>query len=230
MRISELMTTDVITVGPETPLKEAARRMLQAGISGLPVTSDEGELLGIITEADFVKTEANRGVRKRAGLLRWFVNEGGMPSHSRVVGDVMSRPVLTVGPDDKHPEAARLLTRNNIKRLPVVDDGRLVGLVSRTDLLRSFVRPDKAIVDEVTDEVMRRVLWIDPGRVSVSCHEGDVSLSGHLETRADAELLVSLTERLDGVASVESQLTWEIDNTKLEATGPSGVPFLSRSR
>lgn len=230
MRISELMTTDVITVGSETPLKEAARRMLEAGVSGLPVTDDDGVLVGIITEADFVKTEASRDVAKRAGLLRWFVHDEGFPTHERTVEDVMSTPVHTVTPDADHPVAARALLENRIKRLPVVENDRLVGLVSRTDLMRTFIRPDQAIIDDILGDIMRRILWIEPERVSVGCIDGNVKLAGRVQTRSDAELLASLTRRLDGVGSVDDDLTWEVDNTKLETASPVTSPFIARGR
>ncbi len=230
MRISDLMTTNVITIGPDASLKEAARRMLEAGVSGLPVTDHDAVLVGIITEADFVRNEADRGTRKRAGLLRWLTHDAGFSSHERKVGDVMSSPVLTAEPDDTHTEAAKSMAKNNIKRLPVLENGRMVGVVSRVDVLRSFVRPDKAIIDQISDDLMRRVLWVDADRVNIRCVDGNVVLTGRLETKSDADLLVSLTERLDGVASVQSELTWELDNTKLDTTSRVSVPFLDRGR
>ncbi len=219
MIIRDLMTTDLITVGPETSLKEAARRMLQAGISGLLVTDDE-RLVGIITEADFVSAEAGRGKRKRAGLLRFLIRDEGVPSEERSVGDVMTTDVMTVSPDAEHVEAARLMHLTGVKRLPVVEEGELVGLVSRSDVLRSFVRPDQDIIDEIGDRVMRKVMWVDPKRVSIGCEEGNVTLVGNLETRSDVELLVELASRVDGVASLKSELRYEVDNTKLEMTLP----------
>lgn len=219
MIIRDLMTTDLITVGPETSLKEAARRMLQAGISGLLVTDDE-RLVGIITEADFVSAEAGRGKRKRAGLLRFLIRDEGVPSEERSVGDVMTTDVVTVSPDAEHVEAARLMHLTGVKRLPVVEEGELVGLVSRSDVLRSFVRPDQDIIDEIGDRVMRKVMWVDPKRVSIGCEEGNVTLVGNLETRSDVELLVELASRVDGVASLKSELRYEVDNTKLEMTLP----------
>jgi len=224
MRIRDLMTTDVIDVGPDTSLKEAARRMLGAGVSGLPVT-DSGQLVGIITEADFVATEAERGAKKRAGLLRLFVRENGIPSSERTVADVMTRDVQTVSPDSDHVEAARMMELNRVKRLPVVADGKVIGLISRSDMLRAFVRPDKDIIDEIRNDVMRKVMWVDPKRVGIACEDGNLVLTGNMETKTDAELLVELTKRIDGVASVSDHLAWEIDNTKLEMTGTLRPPY-----
>ncbi len=220
MRIRDLMTTDVLTIGPEARLKEAARRMLEAGVSGLPVTNENGDLVGIITEADFVAREADRRVTQRAGLLRLLRRDVEIPSQERLVGDVMTSEVRVVDPESDHAEAARLMLREGIKRIPVVAEGRLIGLVSRTDMLKAYVRPDVEIVDEIRGHLMKDVLWIDPRRVSIECFDGDVALDGHLETKSDASLLVELTERLDGVISVKDYLTWQIDNTKLEMVSP----------
>ena len=224
MDVRNLMTTDVLTIGPDAPLKEAARRMIEAGISGLPVT-DDGNLVGIITEADFVKTEADRRKKQRAGLLRFFTDSGGPADTERTVGDVMTPDVLTLSPDTDHAEAARMMQSEGVKRLPVVDNGKLVGLVSRTDMLKAFARPDADIINEIVDHVLGDVLWIPATRVDVACENGNVVLTGHLDTRSDADLLEALTRRLDGVVSVSVHLTYDVDNTKTPMTGPPmGVP------
>lgn len=221
MRVRDLMTTEVITVGRKASLKEAARRMIEAGISGLVVTDDSGALEGVITEADFVKTESDRRAGKRARLLRWFGPDTEVPSSERLTEDVMTPEVVTIGPDADHAEAARLMRQANVKRLPIVDEGgRLLGIVSRSDILRAFARADVDIVRELEDHVMAKVLWIDPRRARVRAIEGNLTLEGQLETKSDATLLEDLARRLDGVVSVESRLTWEIDNTKLEMVSP----------
>jgi len=218
MKVRELMTTDVITVGPDFSLKEAARRMLDAGVSGLPVTDEGGTVIGIITEADFVAGEADRRAKQRAGLLRFLVNRQEIPTGERKVGDVMTRDVITVGPDVDHAEAARIMERENVKRLPVVDGERLIGLLARADMLRAFTRADQDIIAEITDYVMTSVLWLDPAKVQVESVEGNVTLGGRLENRSDVALLLELTKRLDGVASVTDNLSWEYDNTRAEST------------
>jgi CBS domain-containing protein len=223
MKLHEIMTRDVITIGSDAPLKEAARRMVEAGISGLPVADDSGNLIGIITEADFVKKEANRRSKKRARLLQWLDRDG-VPDRHQTVGDVMTEEVITLDADADSTAAARLMQRANIKRLPVLSgDGRLAGLVSRRDLLRVFARSDADIRDEIADHVMLGVLWIDPKRVEVVSDDGNVALTGEVETRSDANLLVELAGRVDGVVSVLDHLTWEVDNTRLEMVPPPPV-------
>lgn len=225
MRVRDLMTADVITIGPEASLKEAARRMIEAGVSGLAVTQEDGALVGVITEADFVKSESDRRPKKRARVLSWFSHDVEVPHFERLVGDVMTPDVVTVSAEADHAEAARLMQTKKIKRLPVVEGDELIGIVSRSDILRAFARPDESIISELQEHVMRKVLWIDPKRVEVHVVEGNVVLEGRLETKSDAVLLEDLAGRLDGVVSVKSRLTWEVDNTKLEMVSPPpGIP------
>jgi CBS-domain-containing membrane protein len=225
MKLQNLMTTDVLTIGPDASLKEAARRMIEAGVSGLPVTDDDANLVGIITEADFVKTEADRRKKRRAGLLRLLTDRSEDWSEERLVRDVMTEDVLTLEAGTDHAEAARLMKSARIKRIPVVEEGRLVGLVSRTDMLKAFARTDQEILDEIENHVMREILWVDPRKVTAGCTDGNVKLSGQLETKTDASLLVELTKRLDGVVSVSDHLSFEVDNTKTRMVGlPLGIP------
>lgn len=227
MKVSQLMSPEVITVGADAPLKEAARRMIEAGVSGLVVTQGRCAIQGVITEADFVKTESERRAGKRARLLRWFSREEPeVPDTERVVGDVMTSEVITLDVEADHAEAARLMRKAKIKRVPIVDDkGCLVGILSRSDIMRAFARSDAEIVDEITDHVMREVLWVDPRRVKIRCMDGNLVLEGRLETKSDVTLLEALARRVDGVVSLVSHLQWDIDNTKLEMVPPPpGIP------
>jgi CBS domain-containing protein len=175
----------------------------------------------VITEADFVKAESGRRAAKRARLLRWFPPDyGSIPDEERRVSDVMTTDVVTISAQADHVEAARVMRNAGIKRIPVVEGSRVVGLVSRSDILRAFARPDAEIIAEITEYLMPKVLWIDPRSIRISCVEGNVALSGRLETRSDVQLLVELTRRLDGVVSVQDHLTWEIDNEKLPMVSP----------
>ncbi len=222
VKLRDLMTTDVVTVGRDAPLKEAARRMLAAKVSGLPVTDADGRIVGIITEADFVKTEADRRAPARAGLLRWFVRDSEIGNRARTVGEVMTTSVITLEPDADHTRAARAMQAEDVKRIPVVDDtNRLLGIVSRTDIMRALARPDGDILDVITKRVMREILWIDPALVDLICVDGNVSLRGRLDTRSDAELLIEFVKRVDGVISVEDGLSWEIDNRKVPYMPPA---------
>jgi len=195
MNVVDIMTTEVIAVSSDTDLREAARLMFRNRVSGLPITADDGTLIGIITEADFLRLE----VESREGAH----------DQGDTVGDVMSRGVVTVLPDVEIYDAAKIMTVQEVKRLPVVDDDdRLLGIISRADIVSLFTRPDDVIEDEIREDLIRRVLFIDPDEIRVSVTNGVVTLSGDVATRNEARMLEELTNRLHGVLKVESELTW----------------------
>ena len=198
MNVVDLMTTEVIAVSRDTGLGEAARLMLRNQVSGLPIIEPDGTLAGIITEADFLRLELERQEGKRG--------QGGM------VGDVMSRGVVTVKPEAEIYEAAKIMATQEVKRLPVVDDDdRLLGVISRADIVSLFTRPDDVIEDEIREDLIRRVLFIDPDGIKVDVANAVVKLSGEVATRSEAKMLEELTNRLDGVLRVESDLSWAGD-------------------
>jgi CBS domain-containing protein len=195
VNVVDLMTTEVIAVSRETGLRDAARLMFRNRVSGLPIVDDAGALVGIITEADFLRLEVER--------------HEGTRDNGDTVGDVMSRGVVTVSPNVEIYEAAKIMAVQEIKRLPVVDeDNRLLGVISRSDIVSIFTRPDDVIEDEIREDLIRRVLFIDPDGVQVEVTNGVVTLSGQVATRSEARMLEELTNRLDGVLGVESKLTW----------------------
>lgn len=212
MQVIDVMTTRVHAVRPETSLKEAARTMARHGLSGLPVVEGQARVVGVVSEADLLVREAERGeARPGLSILRpelW--PEDRSPER---VGEVMSTPALTTRPDVPLTEVARLMVRLGVKRLPVVDEaGRLVGIVSRGDVVAAFSRPDELIEDQIREDVVRRHMGLDPGRLAVEVDEGVVSLGGQVPLRSDARLLDELVRRLEGVVRVESRLTWVEDD------------------
>jgi CBS-domain-containing membrane protein len=201
MQVVDLMTTDVITVSPQTGIRDAARLMFRNRVSGLPVVTLGGALTGIITEADFLRLEVER-------------QEGGT-DFGEDVGAVMSAGVVTTGPDTSIYEAAKIMTFQDIKRLPVVDEEQhLLGIISRADIVSIFTRPDDIIEDEIREDLIRRVLFVDPDQLDVKVSNGVVTFVGAIGTRNEARLLEELTSRLDGVLRVESRLEWRHDDTE----------------
>ncbi len=198
MNVVDLMTIDVIAVSAGTGLREAARLMFRNRVSGLPITDDNGTLIGIISEADFLRLEVER--------------QEGTRDQGDTVGDVMSRGVVTVRPNVEIYEAAKIMAVQEVKRLPVVDDDdRLLGVISRADIVSIFTRPDDVVEDEIREDLIRRVMFIDPDDIQVSVGNGVVTLSGQVATRSEASMLEELTNRLDGVLGVQSELTWVED-------------------
>jgi CBS domain-containing protein len=211
MKISDLMTHDVSTVTPETPLKEAAAVLARRGISGLPVVDPDGLVVGVLSEADVVVKQS--GPREQhGGLFAWLVEQPDptLPAklEATTAGEAMTSPAVTISPQRPVREAALRMLDADVNRLPVVDeDGRLVGIVSRGDLVRAFTRSDEEIRREIEADVLRRTLWIDdPSAIRVTVRDGVVRLEGSVSTEADAELLPRFVQQVPGVVSVTAEL------------------------
>jgi CBS domain-containing protein len=198
MDVRDLMTTDVVAVAKTTSIRDAARLMFRYRVSGLPVVDVEDRVLGIITEGDFLQMEIER------------VETGSIPDQ---VGEVMSTGVKTIPPDMDVIGAARFMQAQQVKRLIVAEDGKMVGIISRADFVAAFTRPDDLIEDEIREDLIRRVLFVDPETVEVGVSNGVVTLMGSIGTRTEARLMEELARRLDGVVEVKSNLTWRIDDT-----------------
>ncbi|HST25350.1 MAG TPA: CBS domain-containing protein [Gaiellaceae bacterium] len=218
MRVEDVMTKQVKTVAPETPLKEVARLLTELRISGLPVMHD-GELVGVISEADILIKErgTNPGLGGLVGLLFDETADIGRKLHALTAGEAMSSPPITIGPARPVSEAAGKMIDRIVNRLPVVDDGKLVGIVTRADLVRAFVRSDEVIAREIREEVILHTLWIPPETLSLSVEAGQVTIGGHVESEQDAVLIERLTRRVPGVVGVICQLTWDPDGKKPRA-------------
>lgn len=207
VKVRDLMTRDVLTLTPETPLKRAAELLARERISGAPVVDDAGRVVGVVSEADvLVKASAEA---PRSGLLGWLL-EPAPDYHDKIaatlVEEAMSAPVVTIAPDRGVHEAASLMIDENVNRLPVIDNQELVGILTRADIVRAFTRTDAQIADEIRDEILERTLWVEPGKVTMQVVDGAVLLVGEVESEADAELLPVLVARVPGVVSVRSSL------------------------
>jgi CBS domain-containing protein len=213
-RVDELMTTPVVTVRPETRLKTAAALLVERGISGVPVVRGD-EVVGVLSEADIVATERGPATDGRSALARLLAADGGELAHAvaaRTAGEAMSSPAMTIAWWQPASAAATLMTDRGLKRLPVLRDGKLVGILSRRDLVRAFARPDTEIKRDIRDSVVAGSLWLSPTDVSVEVRGGEVTLTGTVERELDAELLVRQVERVPGVVSVSSSVSARDEN------------------
>ncbi|MGA5194471.1 CBS domain-containing protein [Streptomyces exfoliatus] len=189
--VADLMTPTAVAVQPGTSFKEIARLLDEYGITAVPVVDEENRPVGVVSEAD---------------LLRRHTEKDG-PSTAEAM---MSSPVVTARPSWTAVEAARLMERHRVKRLPVVDaDGRLIGVLSRSDLLQLFLRRDRSIQEEIREDVVVRILRLSPAAVHIDVDEGRVTLSGTLDRVGLGPILVRLCETVDGVVEVEDRLTYE---------------------
>ena len=199
-RVQDVMTIEVVVAHPTTPVKQTADLLAGHGLSALPVIDGQGRVLGVVSKAD---------------LLRGPQRPVGGPV-ATTAGEAMTSPAVTVSPHATLTEAARRMQARGVKRLPVVaDSGRLIGIVSRADLLRPLVRPDEHISRDV-EEMLERKLLVDPARVKVRVRDGIVTLTGQVERRSLRPILVHLVDSIEGVVRVENWLTFELDDTGVQ--------------
>jgi CBS-domain-containing membrane protein len=216
-RTRDVMTVEVVTVDEHAAFKEVARLLTERRVSALPVLDGEGRVVGVVSEADLILKEEFPGGPPGGRLLRGRRRrETRAKAAGGTAAELMTSPAVTIGPDAGVAEAARLLHRHGIKRLPVVDPaGPLLGIVSRADLLKVFLRADADIAAEVRQQVLTRAMWIDPDDLLVEVRDGVVSLTGQLERRSLIPILVSLVRCLDGVVDVVDRLSFELDDSKI---------------
>src|SRR5579884_810467 len=196
MRVDDVMSREVIALPARASLKEAARLLLEHRISGVPIVDDRRRLVGVLSESDLVAKEGGEDSSEASKL------------EARLAGEAMTAPAKTIAPWRSVASAAAQMLAEGVNRLPVVDgDGRLVGIVTRADLVRAFARGDDDIAREIREDVLHRILWLrDPSAVTVGVEDGKVVLGGSVDTRADAELVATFVSQVPGVVEVESSI------------------------
>ncbi|TLQ47516.1 CBS domain-containing protein [Streptomyces marianii] len=203
--VADLMTPDAVAVAPGTAFKEIARLLDEFGISAVPVVDVDGRPLGVVSEADLVRRQASGGGAPMA--------EG-----------LMTSPAVVARPEWSVVKAARVMEKNRIKRLPVTDDaGRVIGVLSRSDLIQLFLRRDRAIQEEILEDVLTRTLRLSPAALSVEVADGRVTLSGTVPRRSLVPVTVRLCESVDGVVDVTDRLTFTWDDTVGSSREPSAA-------
>jgi CBS domain-containing protein len=218
MRVRDLMTTNVLTIGPEAPIRDVAAILAEHRISGLPVCDIEGHVLGVVSEGDILYKEHDPTEAHAGGPLGRLSDRspnfaGYAKAKALTSGAAMTSPAVTIASAAAVADAARLMSEKRVNRLPVVDDDTLVGIVTRADLMRAFVRSDEEIEAEIRDDVLERMLWIEHGRVEATVVRGALTLFGSLDRRTEVELLERLVRRVPGVIAVASSVAWRVDDT-----------------
>lgn len=215
VRIEDVMTRDVVSVTPETPLKDVAAVLVERGVSGLPVCDADGTVVGVLSEADLLVKQGGAPERS-GGLFAWLVDTASAPDLAKLrahtAGEAMTAPAITVESHSPVSEAARTMVSLGVNRLPVVADGRLVGIVTRADLVRLFTRSDEEIARDIRQDVVKR-LWVAPERIEVEVEQGEVVLRGEVDTEVEAELLAKRIPLVAGVVGVRSELSWAVDRS-----------------
>ncbi len=220
MKAADVMQRNVVMVSPATPLREAARLMVERRVSGLPVVDSAGHLLGIVSEGDLLHRYETGTERTRSWWLDALAESSSLAddfirSHGTTVADVMTRKVHTVSEDTALAEVADILDRRKVKRVPVVTEGRIVGIVSRADLLRAYLkeaagRPAGAAADgdlrDRVDAAIARQPWAANGLINVSVDEGTVRVGGIMSSVEQKRALQIAIEEVPGVKQVRNEV------------------------
>ncbi|MFD8253044.1 CBS domain-containing protein [Streptomyces werraensis] len=203
--VGDVMTEEVVTLRPTTPLHEAAVLLDANDIVAAPVVDNAGDLVGVVSASDVLRHETGtpdpQG-RGGTGEHAWS------KARAQTAGELMSSPVFTARTDWTIPRAARELRMRHVKQLPVVGaDGRLTGIVTRSDLLDVFIRPDAEIRGQVERDILGRILGLDEGSVTVEARDGVVILRGHVPQAPLVPVVVGLCQGVDGVVAVDARLS-----------------------
>ncbi|MEU8251327.1 CBS domain-containing protein [Nonomuraea sp. NPDC048916] len=222
MTVKDVMTGQVASVRGDTPFKDIAETLISGGISAVPVVDAGNRVIGMVSEADLLRKEEFREQFYREGYqpplrARLRHPKGRQKAAGDTAAELMSSPAITISPEASAVSAARLMDSRDVKRLAVVEPGgKLVGIVSRRDLVKLFLRGDEEIATEVRDEILDRALWVDTSSVTVEVHQGVVTLGGSMDRRSETGIAVRMTQRVNGVVDVIDKLAWKQDDSKWE--------------
>lgn len=219
MKASEIMVSTVKTVGADATIDQAVNLMLEARVSGLPVVDAEGRMVGVVSEADFLHREEIGTARRQSRWIEALLGEDAQAyviSHARKVSEIMTRDVVTVGPDATLAEVTKKMDKKGVKRLPVVNGGAVVGIIARSDLLRALaaIRRAAAAPVDSTDELIRQALidelrnhpFVSLSSLDIKVDGGVVTLTGGIDNQKQRDALVVAAENIAGVKEVVENL------------------------
>jgi CBS domain-containing protein len=222
MKAADVMTRTVITVRPQTSLAEAVKRMLENGVSGLVVVDERERVVGILSEGDLLRRAETQTERRRPHWLEFLLGPARLAhefvrAHGRIIEEVMSPEVITVEEDTPLGEIVELFEERGIKRVPVLRDEELVGIVSRADLLRALLDAlaaqaqepanDEAIRAQVVAEIAKAA-WLPREGIVVAVKDGIVTLEGVILDAKEGDALRVIAENVPGVKAVRDRLVW----------------------
>jgi CBS domain-containing protein len=219
MQARDLMVSPVVTVQPSASVKEVAKLLLEQGISAVPVVDDQGKLVGVVSEGDLLHRPEIGSERRRSWWLLGLTDEETLAAeyvkaHAHKVADAMTQKVITAAPDASLHELATLMEANAIKRVPIVEDGRLVGIVSRANLVRALASAQPALEIELSDANIQGQLlahlqnqaWARPWLLNIMVKNGVVDLWGVVRSDAERRAVRIAAESMDSVRAVNDNL------------------------
>jgi CBS-domain-containing membrane protein len=223
MKAADVMAIKVITVRPDTPVATIAEVLLANRISAVPVVNDKDVLVGIVSEGDLIHRVEAGTERHRSWWLELLTGKEILAhefvmSYGRKAADVMTRPVISVQPDTPLGEIAALLEKHRIKRVPVASNGKIVGIVSRANLIQALVNLNRvkteASVDDLTlhSDILKQLRskpWVDPSKISILVNNGNVELWGIVDSETEKNAIRVAVEVTPGVRQVANKLVVE---------------------
>jgi CBS domain-containing protein len=238
MRAADVMTRKLVTVAPDAAVGDAVRLMLDKHVSGLPVTDGAGKLVGVLTEGDLLR-RVEIGTEGHSSRLMALLRGTGrladdyVRTHARLVSEIMSTEPKTVDPDASLDDIVRLMQKHRIKRVPVVEGGALIGVVSRADILRALLPELPEDEHEVLSDadMRRRILaelegqpWAPLMSVDIVVSDGGVALCGVITDERERRALHVAVERVPGVKSIHDHLCWidPVSGSVIEAASDPG--------
>jgi CBS domain-containing protein len=211
-KVGDVMSTDVATTTPIAALKRAVDLMQTRQVNALPVIDGDGRVLGILSRADVIAKQSAAAVDRPWRRKLW--RRQSIRAHARSVSELMTSPAHTLAADVTIAEAAQVFDRFRVNQLPITENGVLVGIVSRIDLMRAFLRSDTDLEHDVEDALARGFdISITPATVQASVLNGVVMLHGKLEMKTSLPIAVAIARAVDGVVDVECLLDFERDDT-----------------
>ncbi len=223
--VRDVMTRSVLSVGPDTPLKDVALLLIEHRISGLPVVDGSGRVVGVISEGDLLVKERQPDAVRHRPLARLFGESAETrqllaKAEARTAGDAMTAPAITVEASAPVGVAATLMIDRKVNRLPVTEGDRLVGIVTRADVIRTFARSDEELAARIRSDVLLRTLWLDPDLFSVEVSNGVATIRGRVERKSSAAMLERMAEMVPGIVAVTADIAWAIDDRDIQAPSP----------
>jgi CBS domain-containing protein len=219
MKARDVMVSPVITVKPSTSVPEVAETLVKQRISGVPVVDDQGRLVGIVSEGDLLHRAETRTERRHSWWLTALIGDRALASeyikaHSHKVGDVMTKQVITATPDTPLREIAALLEKNSIKRVPIVENGRIVGIVSRANLVQAMASNRKGLEAPVSDTAIREKIlaelqgqpWAHTALLNITVNDGVVDLWGLTQSETERKAIQVAAEAVPGVREVHDNM------------------------
>ncbi len=222
----DIMTSPAITARPDARVKDLVALMITHRISGIPIVTADHELVGIITEADILFKEVLPKPHEPTPIAQRLHLPGIAEAAERArkaeglrADEIMTSPVITVTEAATVHEIAGLMVKHKVNRIPVLRAGKVVGIVSRADVLKAFTRTDQDLTEAIREGILHD-LWVDISKLAIEVKDGIVHLEGTLDRRSEKELVEKWAALADGVVGIESRLTYETDDREIRPELP----------